>query len=64
MVPYAAESSVGFVDPGLAKTRRRIMAAVFSRRAVVAMEHLVQRKVRFYHLPGHDLFIDPLPPGR
>ncbi|KAF9063652.1 cytochrome P450 [Rhodocollybia butyracea] len=45
MVPYAAESSVGFVDPSLAKTRRGNLAPMFSRRAVVAMEHSVQQKV-------------------
>ncbi|KAF9065949.1 cytochrome P450, partial [Rhodocollybia butyracea] len=45
LVPYATESSVGFVDPALAKTRRSNLAPMFSRQAVAAVEHLVQQKV-------------------
>lgn len=40
------ESSFGFTDPGKSKARREILNPLFSRRAIISLEHVIQHKVR------------------
>lgn len=40
------ESSFGYIDPLVAKQRREILNPLFSRRAIIKLENVVQRKVR------------------
>ncbi|KAF5377415.1 hypothetical protein D9757_009717 [Collybiopsis confluens] len=42
---HCEESSIGYSDPETAKARRSLLAPLFSRRAVVALEYTIQTKI-------------------
>jgi len=44
---YEEESSFGLTDPKLAKKRRDILLPLFSRRAILKLENLIQHSASF-----------------
>ncbi|KAJ4483055.1 cytochrome P450 [Lentinula edodes] len=52
IVAHCPQASFGFCDPQEARSRRNLLLPLFSRRAVVALEYTIQRKI--------DLLLDTL----